>query len=340
MPASQNRRNSEVLVTGGAGYIGSHVVRALSQLGYSVVVLDNLGSGHLEAMTAAGDFQFYQADLQDKEALDALFQHHRFTGVIHMAGATLVGESVKDPEKYYGANVQGGLNLLSACMREKIRHIVFSSTCATYGVPLVTPITEDHPQIPVNPYGHTKLAFEQILRSYKEAYGISYLALRYFNAAGADPLGELGEDHEPETHLIPSIFRVATGQLDHLTVHGNDYPTPDGTCIRDYVHVSDLARAHANALEHLLDSGVSACLNLGTGYGHSVLEVVKAAETACGKKIRIEFAGRREGDVPVLVADASRARQVLGFECMHSDINMICADAWRWHSRHPRGYKG
>jgi UDP-glucose-4-epimerase GalE len=340
MPASENRRNSEVLVTGGAGYIGSHVVRALTQLGYTVVVLDNLACGHLEAMTAAGDFQIYQADLQDKHAVEALFQQHRFRGVVHMAGATLVGESVKDPEKYYGANVTGGLNLLSACMRAKVKHLVFSSTCATYGIPQTTPIREDHPQIPINPYGRTKLAFEQILQSYKEAYGLSYLALRYFNAAGADPQGELGEDHDPETHLIPTIFRVATGQLDHLIVYGKDYPTPDGTCIRDYVHVSDLARAHATALEHILDGGASDCMNLGTGYGHSVLEVVKAAEKACGKSIRIEFTGRREGDAPVLVADPSRARQVLKFDCMHSDIDMICADAWRWHSRHPRGYKG
>ncbi len=332
-------RNIEVLVTGGAGYIGSHAVRALSQSGYSVVVLDNLSAGHLEAITAAGDFKLYQADLQDKQAVDAVFKQHRFLSVIHFAGATLVGESVKDPEKYYGVNVIGGLNLLSACKRFGVRHVVFSSTCATYGVPREVPIGEDHTQVPINPYGRTKLAFEHMLESYDDAHGITYLALRYFNAAGADPSGDLGEDHEPETHLIPNIFRTVLGQLDHLTVFGRDYPTPDGTCVRDYIHVSDLALAHVTGFEYLVRGGKSARLNLGTGKGYSVLDLIKACEAVCGKKIRVEFAARREGDAPALVAKTGKAREVLGFECLRGDIHTICEDAWRWHSRHPRGYR-
>jgi UDP-glucose 4-epimerase len=263
-----DNQNVEVLVTGGAGYIGSHAVRALSAAGYSVVVLDNLSAGHLEAITAAGDFKLYQADLQDKAAVDACFNQHRFRGVIHFAGATLVGESVKDPEKYYGANVIGGLNLLSACKRTGVRHVVFSSTCATYGVPHGIPIGEDHPQNPINPYGRTKLAFEHMLQSYDGAHGITYIAFRYFNAAGADPSGELGEDHDPETHLIPNVYRTVLGQLDHLTIFGKDYPTPDGTCVRDYIHVSDLALAHVTGFEYLLSGGRSGAFNLGTGRGY------------------------------------------------------------------------
>lgn len=332
-------RNIEVLVTGGTGYIGSHAVRALSHAGYSVVVLDNLSAGHLEAITAAGNFKLYQADLQDRQSVQAVFKQHRFRGVIHFAGLTLVGESVRDPEKYYGVNVIGGLNLLSACKEFGVRHVVFSSTCATYGVPREVQIGEEHAQHPINPYGRTKLAFEHMLESYDHAHGITYLALRYFNAAGADPSGDLGEDHEPETHLIPNVFRTVLGQLDHLTVFGKDYPTPDGTCLRDYIHVSDLAMAHVVAFEYLLHGGKSSAINLGTGRGYSVLEVIRACEEACGKKVKYEIAERREGDAPALVARNDKARNVLGFECRRSDIKAICADAWRWHSRHPRGFK-
>jgi len=334
-----DNQNIEVLVTGGAGYIGSHAVRALSQSGYSVVVLDNLSAGHLEAITTAGDFKLYQADLQDRAAVDACFQQHRFRGVIHFAGATLVGESVKEPEKYYGVNVIGGLNLLSACQRFGVRHVVFSSTCATYGVPKEVPIVETHPQHPINPYGRTKLAFEHMLESFDQAHGITYLALRYFNAAGADPSGEMGEDHHPETHLIPNVYRAALGQLDHLTVFGTDYPTADGTCVRDYIHVSDLALAHVAGFEYLMRGGKSDYLNLGTGKGYSVLEVIKACEEICGKKLNVQMAPRREGDAPGLVAQNRKAREVLGFECLRSDLRLICEDAWRWHSRHPHGYR-
>jgi len=330
----------EVLVTGGCGYIGSHTVLALNRAGFSVVIFDNLSAGHLEAVAGECDFKIYQADLMDAQAVEACFKQHRFVGVIHFAGLALVGESVRDPEKYYGGNVIGGLNLLSACKRHNVKSLVFSSTCATYGLPTKVPIDEGHMQIPINPYGRTKLAFEHALESYREAHDIGYLALRYFNAAGADPSSEIGEDHEPETHLIPNAFRVALGQLPHLTVHGRDYPTPDGTCVRDFIHVVDLAAAHVAGLNHLLNKGESGPINLGTGKGHSVLEVVKACEIACGKQIKLVDGERRPGDAPALVADNQKARRVLGFEPKRSDMATITADAWRWHSTHPRGYRG
>ncbi|MFH0938341.1 MAG: UDP-glucose 4-epimerase GalE [Planctomycetota bacterium] len=329
----------EVLVTGGAGYIGSHAVRALSLAGYSVVVLDNLSCGHSEALAAVGNFKLYQIDLRDKQAVYAAFEPHRFCGVIHFAGAALVSESVKNPEKYYDINVIGGLNLLSACKHFDVRHVVFSSTCATYGEPKTVPISEDHPQIPINPYGRTKLAFEHILESYAQGYGLTYLALRYFNAAGADPSGDLGEDHAIETHLIPNVYYAVLGRLDHFTIFGADYPTPDGTCIRDYIHVADLARAHVIGLEYLLRGGRSGCFNLGTGQGYSVREVIKACEVACEKQVSVEVAARREGDAPALVAQTDTARKILGFQCQRSDIKTICEDAWRWHSRYPRGFQ-
>jgi len=330
-------KKTQVLVTGGAGYIGSHAVRALTQAGYDVVVLDTMSAGHPEALPPS--IPWVQADLTNKEALRALFVQHRFRGVIHFAGATLVGESVTNPEKYYATNVVGGLNLLAACRDQGVKHVVFSSTCATYGVPIETPIGENHPQNPINPYGESKLMFEKILTSFNTAHGMTSLALRYFNAAGADPSGDVGEDHDPETHLIPNVFCAATGQLEHLTVFGQDYPTPDGTCVRDYIHVSDLSRAHVLGLEHLLRGGASGAFNLGTGRGYSVLEVIRACERACGKKVHIQRAPRREGDAPALVARPDRAREVLGFSCERSDLETVCSDAWRWHSRHPKGYR-
>jgi len=329
---------TEILVTGGCGYIGSHAVRSLCEAGYSVVVLDNLSTGRLEALTAAGDFKLFQADLKDADALDACFTQHRFKGVVHFAGVALVGESVRDPEKYYGTNVLGSLNLLSSCNKHGVKHLVFSSTAATYGVPQVTPITEAHPQSPINPYGRTKLSFEKALESYHEAGLLNYLALRYFNAAGADPQGDLGECHDPETHLIPNAFRVALGQLEHLNIHGGDYPTPDGTCVRDFIHVSDLAAAHVLALKHLMTGGSSGALNLGTGQGHSVMEVIRACEAACGKQIKYVVSERRPGDAPSLVADPRRSSEVLGFKPKRSELATIAADAWRFFSTHPHGY--
>lgn len=331
-------RLTEILVTGGAGYIGSHAVRTLCDAGYAVVVLDNMKLGHLEALTLAGDFNLFQADLCDTDALDACFKQHRFKGVLHFAGLALVGESVSDPKKYYDTNVIGGLNLLNACKKYDVKNFVFSSTCATYGVPTKVPIDETHSQYPINPYGRTKYAFEQALLSYHDAHDLNYLALRYFNAAGADAKGDLGEDHNPESHLIPNIFKVALGQKEHLTIFGRDYPTPDGTCIRDYIHVTDLAHAHLVALQYLFKGGDSCALNLGTGQGYSVLEVVRACEEACGKKILTEDGPRRPGDPPSLVADPSKAREKLNFKPECSDIKTICADAWRWFSRHPNGY--
>ena len=331
-------RFAEVLVTGGAGYIGSHAVRVLCDAGYHVVVLDNMKLGHFEALTNAGDFNLYQADVCDQQAVDVCFKQHKFKGVLHFAGLAQVGESVTDPEKYYSTNVIGGLNLLNGCKKYGVKNFVFSSTCATYGVPQKVPITEDHPQHPINPYGRTKYAFEQALLSYAGAHDIRYLALRYFNAAGADPSGELGEDHDPETHLIPNVFKVALGQLEHLTIYGRDYPTPDGTCIRDYIHVTDLARAHLVALQYLLKGGESRALNLGTGQGYSVLEVVRACEEACGKKILTQEGERRPGDPPELVSNPALATETLGFKPERSDIKTVCADAWRWFSKHPNGY--
>ncbi|MBI3831565.1 MAG: UDP-glucose 4-epimerase GalE [Planctomycetes bacterium] len=328
----------EVLVTGGCGYIGSHAVRALNDAGFAPVVLDNLTTGHLEGLTAAGDFKLYQADLRDENALEASFKQHRFVGVLHFAGVALVGESVRDPEKYYGANLIGSLNLIAVCKRHGVKNLVFSSTAATYGMPKSVPMSEEHPQHPINPYGRTKLAFEQALQSYHDAGQIRYLALRYFNAAGADPRGDIGEAHDPETHLIPNAFRVVLGQLAHLTVHGSDYPTPDGTCIRDYIHVMDLAEAHVLALTHLLDGKESGALNLGTGQGHSVLEAIKACEAASGRKIPVVMGPRREGDPSSLIADPAKAKQVLGFVPKRSDLKTIAADAWRWFEKHPHGY--
>ena len=329
----------EILVTGGCGYIGSHVTRELCGAGFLVCVLDNLTTGHLESLSSTCDFSLYQADLRDETELESCFRQHLFQGVIHCGGLALIGDSIEDPETYYGANLIGGLNLLALCKRYEVGHVVFSSTCSVYGEPEKTPIPEDHPLRPLNAYGRTKVAFEHALASYREAHALNYVALRYFNAAGAHPGGDLGEDHEPETHLIPNAFRVALGQREFLTLRGRDYPTPDGTCIRDYIHVVDLARAHVGALRHLFHGGSSGVVNLGTGTGHSVLDVIRACEAVSGRRIRVVDGPRRPGDVPVLVAENTRAKQLLGFTPERSDLETICADAWRWFSRHPHGYR-
>ncbi|HEX7375511.1 MAG TPA: UDP-glucose 4-epimerase GalE [Pirellulales bacterium] len=324
----------KILVTGGAGYIGSHAARFLDQAGHDVWVYDNLGLGHRAAALAG---RLIEGDLHDQTRLTAALREKAIDAVMHFAAFALVGESVADPAKYYRNNVGGSLSLLEAMRAAGVAKIVFSSTTATYGAPQNMPISEDEPQQPINPYGFTKLAIERALEDYAHAYGFAYAALRYFNAAGANPHGDLGEDHSPESHLIPIVLQVALGQRERITLFGDDYPTPDGTCIRDYVHVDDLASAHALALERLTP-GEGLKLNLGTGHGQSVREVIDACRRVTGRDIPEEIGPRRPGDPPELVADARRARQVLGWTPKFVELDAIVATAWRWHASHPHGY--
>jgi UDP-glucose 4-epimerase len=322
------------LVTGGAGYVGSHTVRRLLGDGHEVWVFDNLTTGHQEAVPAD---RLIARDLADGRALTAALSENRIEAVLHFAALCEVGESVREPARYYANNVVGSLNLLEAMRDAGVGRIVVSSTCATYGVPGRVPITEDEPQTPINPYGVTKLAIERALADYAAAYGMATAALRYFNAAGAHPDGDLGEDHDPESHIIPRVLQVALGQLEAIHVFGIDYPTPDGTCIRDYVHVDDLADAHLRALERL-EPGKSLALNLGTGRGYSVRQVVEAARKVTGHAIPVVEGPRRPGDPPELVACADRAREVLGWEPRYTQIEKIVETAWRWHREHPEGF--
>jgi UDP-glucose 4-epimerase len=324
----------KILVTGGAGYVGSHAARFLELAGHEVWVYDNLSLGH-RAAVAAG--RLVEGDLGDRARLVELLREKRIEAVMHFAAFALVGESVSDPAKYYRNNIGGSLSLLEAMRLSDVRKIVFSSTTATYGAPENVPISEDEPQRPINPYGFTKLVIERALEDYAQAYGFAYAALRYFNAAGASPRGDLGEDHSPESHLIPIVLQVALAQRPRITVFGDDYPTHDGTCIRDYVHVDDLASAHALSLERLTP-GEGLRLNLGTGAGHSVREVVDACRRVTGREIPIEIGPRRAGDPPELVADSRRARAALGWAPRYIELDAIVATAWRWHSTHPRGY--
>lgn len=317
----------KVLVTGGAGYIGAHAAKALAGAGFQPVVFDDFSTGWRSAVKWG---PLEEGTLLDLPAIERAFARHEVAGVIHFAASSFVGESVSDPGKYYRNNVVGTLNLLDAMRAAGVSRIVFSSTCATYGEPLHTPIDENCPQRPVNPYGRTKLAIEQMLGDYEAAYGIQHAALRYFNAAGADPDGEIGENHEPEPHLIPRAILAALGEISDFRIFGTDYPTPDGTAVRDYIHVTDLAEAHVQALRHLIDKPGSLKLNLGVGRGFSVREIVAAVEEVTGLKVPFETAGRREGDPPALVADPSRAREVLGFEPAHADLNVIIGTAFRW----------
>jgi UDP-glucose-4-epimerase GalE len=323
-----------VLVTGGAGYIGSHTVRRLLAGGHDVTVFDNLSAGHRRAVPAD---RLVVGDLGDPAAVDAALAGRGIEAVVHFAAYCYVGESVTDPGKYYQNNTVNALALLDACRRHGVTRFVFSSTCATYGVPTAVPITEREKQLPINPYGNTKLAVERALADYAAAHGFGTCALRYFNASGASPDGDIGEDHDPETHLIPLVLQVALGQRSHIDVFGTDYPTPDGTCVRDYIHVDDLADAHVRALA-AVRPGEALAYNVGVGRGYSVREVVRTAEEVTGKPIAVREGPRRPGDPAELVADASLVRRELGWSPRYTDLRAVVATAWNWHRRHPHGY--
>ncbi len=321
-----------ILVTGGAGYIGSHTCKVLAEAGFLPVTLDNLVYGHRSAVRWG---PLIEGDLQDRTLIDQVLDQYRPVGVVHFAAYAYVGESMTDPGKYFRNNVSATLNLLDALTGHGVNAIVFSSTCATYGLPEQVPITEQLPQQPVNPYGESKLFVERALYWYQRAHGLGYTALRYFNAAGADPDGSLGEHHDPETHLIPLVIEAALGQRDTVEIYGTDYDTADGTAIRDYIHVLDLADAHLRALRYLMDGGNSIAMNLGTGQGHSVREVISAVERASGRPVPVKIGPRRAGDPPQLVADSSLARQTLGWVPGYSSLDTIVETAWRWHSNGP-----
>jgi len=319
-----------VLVAGGAGYIGSHTVKELRRAGFRPVVFDNLSSGHRDAV---GGAEFIQGDLRDPAAIGPVLKAGDFAAVLHFASLIQVGESYIHPRKYYLQNLVGALNLLEATLAAGVRGFIFSSSAAVYGIPRETPLNEDHPVDPINPYGRTKAMVEQVLKDYDRAYSLRFVSLRYFNAAGADPEGELGERHDPETHLIPNVLRAVSGHGPVLSVFGTDFPTPDGTAIRDYIHVTDLAAAHVLALRHLLDGGTSETINLGTNRGYSVREVVAAAEKITGRPVPREEKPRREGDPPILLASKEKAERVLGWKLRHSDLGTILETAWAWHRK-------
>lgn len=319
-----------LLVVGGAGYIGSHMVKMLAQAGYGVVVLDNLCTGFADAARYG---TLVVGDLADPEALEALFTAHEFAAVLHFAALSQVGESVQAPDRYYRNNVANTLNLLDTMVRHQLQRFIFSSTAAIFGEPESATITEAHPQRPINPYGRSKRMVEEILADYGHSFGLRSVALRYFNAAGADPEGELGERHDPESHLIPLILQAASGRRSQIAVFGTDYPTRDGTCIRDYIHVWDLCQAHLLALQHLLADGESLALNLGNGLGFSVQEVIDGAGRVTGRKIPVRQEARRAGDPATLVADSAQARERLGWQPEYADLDTILAHAWAWEQQ-------
>jgi UDP-glucose-4-epimerase GalE len=324
-----------ILITGGAGYIGSHAVRLFLERGHDVWVYDNLSMGHKKAVPAE---RLIVGDLAETERLDHALMIHRIEACVHFAAFAYVGESVREPGKYYRNNLLNSLNLMECLRRNGVGRFVFSSTCATYGIPQRVPITEEEPQRPINPYGNAKLAVERALADYTTAHQWGYAALRYFNASGASADGTIGEDHDPETHLIPLVLHVALGQRPHIEVFGTDYPTPDGTCIRDYIHVDDLAEAHLLALEKL-QPGVELKYNLGAGKGYSVREVIRTCEEVTGKKIAVKEGPRRPGDPPALVAAADKVRKELGWRPRHTELRAIVETAWKWHRMHPKGYE-
>ena len=326
-----------ILVCGGAGYIGSHAVHALIEKGEQVVIVDNLQTGHRGALNPKA--KFYEGDIRDASVLDKIFTENKVEAVIHFAANSLVGESMEKPLLYFNNNVYGMQVLLEAMVRHGVDKIVFSSTAAVYGEPKRVPIHEDDETCPTNTYGETKLTMEKMMKWVSLANGVRYVSLRYFNAAGALPDGSIGEDHATETHLIPLILQVPTGRRDHITVFGDDYPTPDGTCLRDYIHVVDLADAHVLALEYLRKGGASDIFNLGNGQGFSVKEMIAAAEKATGRSIKVEIGARRAGDPAQLIASSEKARSVLGWKPQFTDVEQVIGTAWRWHEHHPHGYE-
>lgn len=324
-----------ILVTGGAGYIGSHTVADLLERGEEVVVIDNLLTGHQEALLGG---TFYEGDLRDKELLTRIFAENDITAVIHFAASSLVGESMQNPFKYYDNNVYGAMCLLDAMQQAGVKKIVFSSTAATYGEPEKVPIEESDRTEPANVYGETKLMMERMMNWFDKVHGIRYVALRYFNAAGAHTSGKIGEDHRPESHLIPLVLQTALGQREFISVFGEDYPTEDGTCVRDYIHVSDLADAHIKSVEYLNNEGASNIFNLGNGQGFSVKQVIETAVKVTGRDIPVKFEARRSGDPAVLVASSDKARSVLGWKPSYNQLEDIISGAWQWHESHPQGY--
>jgi len=320
----------KILIVGGAGYIGSHINKELTKKGFETVVFDSLVKGHQEAVKWG---EFFQGDLANIEDLRQVFTKYKIDAVLHFAAFIEVGESVKDPQKYYQNNVKNTLNLFQVMLENDVKKLIFSSTAATFGNPQYTPIDELHPQVPINPYGQAKLMVEKILADYDFAYGLKYVALRYFNACGADLDNEIGENHTPESHLIPLILDAAIGKREDIKIFGTDYPTPDGTCVRDYIHVTDLAQAHILALQYLLDGNDSNSFNLGNGKGFSVKEVIDAAKKVTGVDFKVTEVERRAGDPPELVADSTKAKQVLKWQPQYADLETIVKSAWAWHQK-------
>lgn len=327
----------KILVLGGAGYIGSHTVRELLKYGYEVVVADNLQTGHRESIPDC--VKFYEGDIRDKGFLDNLFETEEIAAVIHFAANALVGESMVDPLKYYDNNVYGTMVLLKSMVAHKIDKIVFSSSSATYGEPKNLPILESDPTEPTNTYGESKLAMEKMIKWVSKIHGLKFVALRYFNACGAHPDGKIGEHHEIETHIMPLVIQTALGQRDSVSILGTDYPTDDGTCVRDYIHVMDLARAHILALKYLEKGNESDIFNLGNGSGYSVKEIIDAVKRVSGKDFTVKTEPRRPGDPARLVASAEKAKNILGWEPEFKDLDEIIKTAWNWHKNHPRGYQ-